>query len=118
MTLSLDYAAALDKKFRDELALRQAKGTDKYAKYSQNYEFSVEPGIKFDRIVQRHAGTGGSVHAFVEKATGRLVKAASFKVPAKRSNGELQSKFDLSTPEGFAAALDAADLFGGYLYIR
>lgn len=62
--------------------------------------FSVEPGIKYDRIVQ-----GNSVHAFVRKEDGAVFKAAGWALPAKGVR--------------FTNILDAvekADRFGGYLY--
>lgn len=102
LTISERFAAALQEKF------------PKVESYDSTYD--VEKGQRFDRIIQ--VNNQRSVHAFVEKATGKLVKAATYKAPAKRANGELQSKFNLSTPEGFQAAIDAADRYGSYLYIR
>ncbi len=102
--LATQYAEALQKKFDT---------------HRPRYEFAVESGVRFDRITQRMEGSsGGRVHAFVEKSTGKLVKPASWKTPAKRSNGELQSQFDLSTPEGFQAAVETADPYGSYLYVN
>lgn len=118
MTFASDFAQALDNKFRADLAQRQLADEGKYVQYEKAYDFTVEEGQKFDRIVQQYEGRERLVHAFVEKSTGKLIKAAGWKAPAKRANGELQSQFNLSTPSGFAAALDAADKHGGYLYIR
>lgn len=117
-TLSEQFAQALQDKF--EVARRRdIRREVKYAEHRKFTHFSVQSGPKFDRIVQEQEGDmyGGSVHAFVEKSTGKLVKASGWKAPAKRANGELQSKFDLSTPSGFKAALEAADLHGSYLYL-
>ena len=77
-------------------------------------------GQKFFRIVQVYGGhsSGRSVHAFVEIATGKLIKSAGWKAPAKRTNGELQSKFNLLDDASFADALAKADTCGSYLYAR
>lgn len=97
---------SVTKRFVDALA----------AKFEDD-RFHIESGTRFDRIVRTaKARTHGSVHAFVERSTGLLVKPAGWKAPAKRSNGELQSKYDLSDPAQFNAAVQAADRFGGYLY--
>lgn len=71
--------------------------------------FEVERGRKYDRITQRNE-TGPyskSVHAFVEKETGFVYKAAGYKAPAKGVR--------YHTVE---AALAAADVFGSYLYAK
>lgn len=72
-------------------------------------EFTVDTkGHKFLRIVQTHkVGSGGSVHAFVEVATGGVYKSAGWAAPAKGMRYETVD-----------AALEAADRFGGYLYQR
>jgi len=122
MTFATDFAQALQQKFDAEHKAKQIEDAknDRFVS-DLHYVFTVEAGQKFDRIVQVLAGSTNpqrSVHAFVEKSTGKLIKAASWKTPAKRSNGELQSQFNLSTPSGFAEAVAAADKHGGYLYLR
>lgn len=95
---SQSFAEALSEKFPD-------------------YEFYVEAGRKFDKIVQRSIKYGGSsqrsVHAFVERSTGDLIKAAGWNAPAKLKSG-WATKFNLVTE--FEEALESADQFGGYLY--
>jgi hypothetical protein len=85
--------------------------TEKFASESEfaSKEFSVSPGgVKFIRIVQQTPDhLNGSVHCFVERATGRVFKAASWKAPAKNARYETMS-----------AALAVADLYGRYLYAR
>ena len=123
LTITQQFAQALQQKF---IAAQEAKNAaileaDPKAFVSTAvYEFGVEQGSKYDRITQKRSTDmyGGSVHAFVERSTGKLIKAAGWKAPAKRSNGELQSQFNIGTAAGFKGALDAADLHGGYLYIR
>ena len=110
------FAIALEDKFNDP------EGAERKRFPSFVYELEVEPGKKFDRIVISYT-TGRdnghrpqrSVHAFVEKSTGRLVKAATWRAPAKRSNGDLQSQYNLTTD--FALAVHNADTHGGYLYV-
>ena len=79
-----------------------------------------KPGRKFVRIVQKYTsdhGSGRSVHAFVELATGKLIKAAGWTAPQKDKSG-LAYRADLSTPVGFADAVSRADFAGSYLYAR
>ena len=61
---------------------------------------------------------GMSVHAFVKRATGDLIKAASWKAPQKSLThpSGLAVRFNLSTPAGMAEALTAANATTGYLY--
>lgn len=116
--VAIEYAEALQIKFENERQLAIAREV-KHAEHRKPALFTVQSGQKFDRIVQTQDGDsyGGAVHAFVEKSTGKLVKAAGWKAPAKLKSGELQSKFDLSTPEGFEEAVKASDLYGSYLYL-
>lgn len=73
------------------------------------YTFTVEPGNKFDRIVQTRTNgydnDNGSVHAFVCKKSGAVYKPAGWSQPAKGIRYE----------NVFAAA-EASDAFGAYLY--
>jgi hypothetical protein len=54
-----------------------------------------------------------SVFAFVEKETGALIKAATWKAPAKIKTG-WATKYNLNTQ--FELALEKADPYGGFLY--
>jgi hypothetical protein len=86
----------------------------------QDYEFSVEAGIKFDKIVQSSKNrlngySNRSVHAFVERSSGDLIKAAGWKAPAKIKSG-WATRYNLITE--FDKAVEEADQFGGYLYQR
>ena len=76
--------------------------------------FDVQHGRKFNKIVRSHNGQSKSVFAFVEIATGKLIKAATWSAPAKRVDGTLQSKWNLDTE--FNEAIDASDKYGGFLY--
>ena len=85
---------------------------------SEPYKFYIESGRKYHKIMMEtdggsnRLGPSRSVHAFVDKKTGEVYKAASFKAPAKivRYNLNIIS----SREECFARA----DWAGGYLYIR
>jgi hypothetical protein len=80
----------------------------------ENKEITAMAGRKFDRIVTAYPGesNGRSVHAFVERETGKLFKAASWAAPAKNA------RYDLSTDETFAQTVELADPYGTYLYQR
>lgn len=104
------FAQAIEKKFND-------------AEGRAEYRMTVMPGRKFDKIVTEtrydsdRPFSGGSVHAFVEKATGLLIKPAGWNAPAKWGN-EWASKFNLSDPTEFDQAVSVAHFAGGYLYAR
>ena len=75
--------------------------------------FEVDPkGRKYIRIVQVGRGGGASVHAFVDAATGDLLKDAGWAGPAKGARGNIMDDADLE------AIVARADQFGGYLYAR
>ena len=59
---------------------------DRIAEYKEGkdvYKFSIDTGRKYHKIVQTCSDGSQSVHAFVDKKTGELYKAASWKAPAK-----------------------------------
>jgi len=116
-TISERFAQALQDKFNDE----SAKNPLGYGSVWE-YRFTVEAGRKFDRIVVASAivsperpfsANQRSVHAFIERATGRLAKSAGWSAPAKWG-GDLASRYNLTTQ--FDEALAVADAHGGYLY--
>jgi hypothetical protein len=74
-------------------------------------EFHVLPGKDYDKItLPKWDGTpDGSAHAFVERTTGKLYRAASWKYPVA------DARFDLSDEEEFARAIELADPVGNYL---
>jgi len=53
-----------------------------------------------------------SIHAFIDKKTGSVLKPASVKTPAK---GERYNLLSIPSRE---KCLENADAFGGYLYAR
>ena len=80
------------------------------------YKFVIETGRKYHKIVMEmpneNRDPSRSVHAFVDKKTGEVYKAASFKAPAKIV------RFDLRIIEQRQWLFDNADWAGGYLYIK
>jgi hypothetical protein len=95
---------------------------DKFADEMGKPVFTIEAGRKYDKIMiqstQWGSMSGGrSVHAFVERGTGALLKAASWKAPQRDKDG-IAVRYNLATDEGFSEAIDAADQHGGYLYKR
>ncbi len=71
-----------------------------------------EVGKRFIRLVQGRAAGHASVHAFIDIATGDLLKAAGWKAPAKGARGNVLDDAD------FARILSVADRYGSYLYLR
>ena len=76
-----------------------------------DYEFIVESGRKYHKIIMDINGSR-SIHAFVDKKTGEVYKAASFKAPAKHV------RFNLCLIEDREWLLENADWAGGYLYMK
>lgn len=105
------FAQAIEEKFNAE------------SNGKPEYRMTVLPGRKFDKIIMESCWSldrgfsGGSVHAFVEKATGRLIKPAGWATPAKWGN-DWASKYDLSDQMEFDIAVHDAHFAGGYLYAR
>ena len=88
-------------------------------------KFKVYSGKKYYKIVQQEFETwekskyygqyrDGSVHCFVDKETGDVYKAASWRSPAKHVRFNLQNEAD----SRFLLNPDNVDWAGGYLYIR
>ena len=76
----------------------------------RHYKFTIEEGRKYLKIMQTDTSGGGAVHAFVDKKTGELYKAASYKAPAKGV------RFDLRLIQQREWVLENCDWAGGYLY--
>lgn len=101
---------------------------EKYPRYTfYGVDQNATAAVKFLRIVSADVGgSGRSVHAFVEIATGKLIKAAGWKAPAKSTakatKGELLSQYNLCHAEDrfkvWAALEQPNGRFGGYLYTR
>ena len=85
---------------------------------SEPYKFYIESGRKYHKIIMEtdggssRLGPSRSVHAFVDKKTGEVYKAASFKAPAKIV------RYNLLSIKSREECFERADWAGGYLYIR
>jgi len=82
-------------------------------KDGDHYKYVIESGRKYHKIVMVTEDGARSVHAFVDKKTGEMYMAASWKAPAK--NGV---RFDLRIIEQREFVLENCDWAGGYLYKR
>ena len=82
--------------------------TKDYERRYGNYRrrFHTSTGRKYHKILESE----GSVHAFVDKNTGEVYKAASFKAPAKGV------RFDLRLIKDREWLHENADWAGSYLY--
>ena len=80
------------------------------------YKFVIECGRKYHKIIMEvpnnNRPPSRSVHAFVDKKTGDLYKAASFKAPAKHV------RFNLCLISDREWLYENADWAGGYLYMK
>ena len=81
-------------------------------KNGDHYKFIIETGRKYHKIIMVTESGSRSVHAFIDKKTGELYKAASFKAPAKGV------RFDLRIISQREDVLSNCDWAGGYLYQR
>jgi hypothetical protein len=99
------FFGAGNPEYREERLRRLQQGKDRY-------KFYIESGRKYHKIIMETDDGNRSVHAFVDKKTGEVYKAASYKAPAKIV------RFDLRIIEQRQWLFDNADWAGAYLYIR
>lgn len=85
----------------------------RYEKDQTQEPWKTQKGSRFIKVI-----CGGSVHAFVEIATGKLIKPAGWSAPAYKSNNELQSKYNLLDDDSFEIVKKQCDPYGSYLYAR
>jgi hypothetical protein len=76
-----------------------------------DYEFYPETGRKYHKIIMNANGSR-SVHCFIDKKTGSVLKSASWKAPAK---GERYNLLIIKEREWL---FENADWSGQYLYLR
>ena len=79
---------------------------------TDGYKFYIESGRKYHKIIMETGAGSRSVHAFVDKKTGEVYKAASFKAPAKIV------RYNLLNIASREECFEKADWAGSYLYIR
>ena len=77
------------------------------------YDFIIEKGRKYLKVIMVTEDGGKSAHAFVDRNTGDVYMAASWKAPAR--NG---SRFNLMCEGDLNWLLENADWAGSYLYKR
>ena len=75
-------------------------------------DYVIESGKKYHKVVFIDGGGGRSVHCFVDKQTGSVLKSASWKAPAK---GERYNLLIIKEREWL---FENADWAGGYLYAK
>ena len=75
-------------------------------------DYEIQSGRKYHKIVFIDGGGHRSVHCFVDKQTGSVLKSAGWKAPAK---GERCNLLIIKEREW---ALKNADWAGGYLYAK
>ena len=76
----------------------------------RNYSYALISGRKYHKVMQCINGETESVHAFINRKTGEVYKAASYKAPAKGV------RFNLLIIEEREFVLENCDWAGGYLY--
>jgi len=76
------------------------------------YKFYIESGRKYHKLIMETESGSRSVHAFVDKKSGEVYKAASWKAPAKIV------RYNLLNIASREECFSRADWAGGYLYIR
>ena len=76
-----------------------------------DYDFIIESGRKYHKVIMNAHGSR-SVHCFIDKKTGEIYKASSWKSPAKGV------RYDLRLIEQREWLLENATWSGGYLYAK
>jgi len=75
-------------------------------------DYVIETGKKYHKVIMIDGGSSRSVHCFIDKRTGSVLKSASWKAPAK---GERYNLLIIKERENVLANCDWS---GGYLYRR
>lgn len=82
---------------------------------TEQFRFEATAGRNYDKVINVNVSGGHesrSVHAFIDRKTNGLLKAAGWAAPAKGI------RFNLTEPEALGKVISQADKFGGYLYAR
>jgi hypothetical protein len=109
----IDYSIRSHQKFIDDADTHNYH-KEQIAKLKQgtcDYEFYPETGRKYHKIIMNANGSR-SVHCFIDKKTGSVLKSASWKAPAK---GERYNLLIIKEREWL---FENADWSGQYLYLR
>lgn len=75
-------------------------------------DYVIETGKKYHKVIMVDGGSSRSVHCFIDKQTGSVLKSASWKAPAK---GERYNLLIIKEREWL---FENASWCGGYLYKR
>ena len=75
-------------------------------------DYVIETGKKYHKVIMIDGGGSRSVHCFIDKNTGSVLKSASWKAPAK---GERYNLLIIKEREWL---FENADWSGGYLYAK
>lgn len=97
---------------RGENVDHHIKAIDEINNNGVDDEFYLEPGRKYYKLV--HASKSGqrSVHCFINKTTGDVLKSASWNAPAKGV------RYNLLNDISRELCYNNCDGFGSYLYAR
>jgi hypothetical protein len=109
----IDYSIKSHQKFVDDADTHEyhQKQIAKLKEGVCDYEFYPETGRKYHKIIMVANGSR-SVHCFIDKKTGSVLKSASWKAPAK---GERYNLLIIKEREWL---FENADWSGQYLYLR
>jgi hypothetical protein len=105
MEITRKFVEALNKKFR---GVNTSTGP---IEFSSVYN-GRRRGQSFDKIILPHSSCspdGSGTHAFIDRQTGMLYRAASGELPVT------DARYDLSNAGDFASAVELADPYGNYL---
>ena len=115
----IDYSIRSHQKFVDDADTHeyQQKQIANLKEGICNYEFVIESGRKYHKIIMvidngPDRSPSRSVHAFIDKKTGEVYKSASWKSPAKGV------RYDLRIIEQREWLLQNADWASSYLYAK
>jgi hypothetical protein len=76
------------------------------------YDYIFESGRKYHKVIMIDNGGSRSVHCFIDKKTGSVYKAASWRGPVKGA------RYDLRIIEQREWLFENATWHGSYLYLR
>jgi len=75
------------------------------------YNYAIENGRKYDKIVQLRKGTGKCVYCFIEKETGNIYKPAGWRGPYKKGAHAIRGNvYEIESYKN-------ADPYGTWLYL-
>jgi len=78
----------------------------------EGYDYIIDSGRKYHKVIMIDSSGARSVHCFIDKKTGSVLKSASWKAPTK---GERYNLLIIKEREWL---FENADWSGGYLYRR